>query len=107
MKNGREIPAVSREKMPSENVPQRSGRKLEAIWEEEWKESLLAAAVERVKRKVNAKHFQIFDCAALQQWPVKQIASALRVSEGHIYTAKSRVGALLKDTVQQLKREMD
>jgi len=90
-----------------QKLPDPSPDQIDRLWEKEWEQHLFQAALKKVKKQVSAKEFQIFDCAALQQWPVKQIASALRVSEGHIYTAKSRVGALLKDTVQQLKREMD
>src|SRR5580693_4558994 len=34
-------------------------------WQAEWKESLLKSAIERVKGRVKAEHFQIFDLYAL------------------------------------------
>ena len=85
-----------------DRVPDTTGKKLEEIWEEEWKESLLATAVERVKRKVNAKHFQIFDCAVLKRWSVAKVASALGVSAAQVYLVKHRIAAMLKREVAAL-----
>jgi RNA polymerase sigma factor (sigma-70 family) len=85
-----------------DRVPDTTGRKLEAIWEEEWKESLLGVAVDRVKKKVNAKHFQIFDCAVLKQWPAAKVAKALDVSIAQVYLVKHRIASLLKREVAAL-----
>jgi len=85
-----------------DRVPDSTGRKLEAIWEEEWKESLLAAAVERVKKKVNAKHFQIFDCAVLKRWSAAKVASSLGVNVAQVYLVKHRIAAMLKREVATL-----
>jgi len=85
-----------------DRVPDTTGKKLEAIWEEEWKESLLATAVERVKKKVNAKHFQIFDCAVLKQWPAGKVASSLGVNVAQVYLVKHRIATMLKREVAAL-----
>jgi RNA polymerase sigma-70 factor (ECF subfamily) len=85
-----------------DRIPDTTGRKLEAIWEEEWKESLLAAAVERVKRKVNAKHFQIFDCAVLKSWSAAKVASTLGVNVAQVYLVKHRIAGMLKREVAAL-----
>ena len=32
----------------------------ETLWEQEWQKNLIDAAMERVKRKVNAEHYHVF-----------------------------------------------
>ena len=43
-----------------ERIPGDAGIDLDAVWEEEWRKSLMDAALERVKQRVNAKQYQIF-----------------------------------------------
>ncbi|PYL24481.1 MAG: RNA polymerase subunit sigma, partial [Verrucomicrobia bacterium] len=45
-----------------ERVPDSRIADLDAVWEAEWKENLFEAAIARVKKKVEPKQFQIFDC---------------------------------------------
>ena len=44
-----------------ETVPDPQGEKLEAIWDAEWRKNLMDAAIGRVKRKVGARQYQLFD----------------------------------------------
>ena len=39
-------------------------------WEKEWQRHLLDAACERIARKVNARHYQVFHLCIRQQLPV-------------------------------------
>src|SRR5437867_1127768 len=43
-----------------EQVADPAGLSLEAMWDEEWQQHLLKAAIKRVKRQVNPEHYQIF-----------------------------------------------
>ncbi len=72
------------------------GFDLDATWEEEWQRNVLAAALERVKRKIDAKHYQIFDCLIVKQWPAAKVAAELRVSLAQVYLIRHRVSALVK-----------
>jgi RNA polymerase sigma-70 factor (ECF subfamily) len=76
----------------------------DAAWELEWKESLLQSAIERVKSRVKAEHFQIFDLYALRGWPVRKVAQVLSVSVPMVYLAKHRVTAMIKREVLALKK---
>jgi len=76
---------------------------LDRLWDEEWEKALLAAALERVRRQVNPKHFQIFDLCVLQHWPPAQVARTLGVSTARVYLAKHRVGALFKKAIRQVE----
>jgi len=72
------------------------GFDLDAAWEEEWQRNVLAAALERVKRKIDAKHYQIFDCLIMKQWSVAKVATELRVSTAQVYLVRHRVSGLVK-----------
>ena len=72
------------------------GFDLDAAWEEEWQRNVLAAALERVKHKVDAKHYQIFDCVVMKQWPVSKVAAELRVSVAQVYLVRHRISGLVK-----------
>ena len=77
---------------------------LDAIWEREWQENLFAAAIARVKKRVDPKQFQIFDCYVRKEWPAQKVAERLRVNVGQVYLARHRVGALLKKEIRALEK---
>jgi hypothetical protein len=56
-----------------------------------------------VRRKVNPKHYQIFDLYALKNWPVEKVMAALEVTEDQVFQAKSRILKLLKKEVRSLE----
>jgi RNA polymerase sigma-70 factor (ECF subfamily) len=60
--------------------------------------------VSRIKRKVSARQFQIFDCAVHKGWPVTKVAQTLDVSIAQVYLAKSRVAGLIKREIEALER---
>jgi RNA polymerase sigma-70 factor (ECF subfamily) len=87
-----------------ERVPDPAGNQLEAIWDQEWRTTLLEAALAAVKAKVDPTQWQIFDLYALRQWPVGDVAKALGVSAARIYVAKHRISLLLKKRLKALER---
>jgi RNA polymerase sigma factor (sigma-70 family) len=87
-----------------ERIADPAGFDLDAAWNEEWQRNLLRVATDRVKKKVSAKQYQIFDCYVVKQWPVKKVAADLRVSVAQIYLAKHRIAALLKKEVAKLEQ---
>lgn len=78
----------------------------EAVWEQEWERNLLEAALARVKGKVNAKQFQMFDLYVTKQWPVRQVAETMGVPVAQVYLAKHRIVALAKEEAKRLEKEM-
>ena len=80
------------------------GFDLEAIWDAEWKESLLTAAMDRVKKKVDPKHYQIFDCYVVKGWAPGKVAKELKVNIAQVYLTRHRVGALVRKEVELLER---
>ena len=81
-----------------------SGVDLDAVWEAEWKENLLEGAIARVKKKVDPKQFQIFDCYVRKECPAQKVAEQLRVSVGQVYLARHLVGAVLKKEIKALEK---
>ena len=88
-----------------ERLPDPAAVDLDAMWEKEWQENLLAAAMQRVKKKVEAKQFQIFDCYVRKEWPAQKVATELGVSIGQVYLARHRVTAVLKKEIRALQKQ--
>jgi RNA polymerase sigma-70 factor (ECF subfamily) len=78
----------------------------EVQWEEEWRRSLLALAMERVRRRAKPKQFQMFDLYVTQQMPMSQVRRLLNVNAAQVYMAKLRVCALLRKEVVDLKAKL-
>jgi len=89
-----------------EKVPDPAGCALEKVWDEEWEKNLLSAALARVKGQVDAKHFQIYDCYVLKQWPVRDVAKTFGVNAGQVYLVKHRLSTLVKAELKLLERQM-
>ena len=89
-----------------ERIPDPAGLSLDAVWEEEWKRNVMDAAIERVKREVNAKQYQIFDCYVIKKWPVEKITAALGVTTAQVYLAKHRVSGLIKREIKDLETKI-
>jgi RNA polymerase sigma factor (sigma-70 family) len=87
-----------------ERVPDTDVADLDALWEKEWQENLFAAAIARVKKKVDPKQFQVFDCYVRKEWPAQKVAAELRVSVGQVYLARHRISALLKKEIKALEK---
>ena len=86
-----------------ERVPDSRVIDLDAVWEAEWKENLFETAIARVKKQVEPKQYQIFDCYVRKEWPAQKVAERLRINIGEVYLARHRVGALLKKEIRALK----
>jgi RNA polymerase sigma factor (sigma-70 family) len=77
---------------------------LEALWEAEWRQTLLDAAVRQVRRQVDARQYQMFSCYVLKGWSAAVVAKTLGVSVGQVYLAKHRVGLLVRKEVERLEQ---
>ena len=77
----------------------------ESAWETDWQRNLMDAAIERVKSRVKARQFQIFDCFVLKGWPMSEVKSKLRVSLGQVYFARFKIRSMLEREVRRLEKE--
>ena len=74
------------------------------MWEDEWQRHVLAAALTRMKRRVEAKHYQIFDCVVVKQWTAAKAAKELGVNIAQVYLVKHRLKAMLKKELKEIER---
>jgi RNA polymerase sigma-70 factor (ECF subfamily) len=87
-------------------VADASSAALDSLWEEQWREHVRGAAIERVKRRVRPEQFQMFEFAIMKGWPARKVADALGVTLTQVYMARHRVGRLVRKEVQQLEQRM-
>jgi RNA polymerase sigma-70 factor (ECF subfamily) len=79
---------------------------IEAAWESEWRQTLLRAALARVRQRCSPKHYQVFDCCVLQELPAAQVARMLGLNSAQVYLAKYRVSLAVKRAAAELDRGM-
>ena len=77
---------------------------LEALWEKEWKNSLLQIAIERVKKRVNPRQFQMFDLYVNKEWSLTEIQQTTGASESAIRKAKERIMDAIQEEVKFLEK---
>lgn|ERR1022692_906649 len=80
---------------------------IDALWETEWKKTLLETAMDRVSRRVNPKHAQIFDLYAVRRWAAAKVARELGVSRVQVYLVNHRLTRLLKEEVAYLQKKLE
>ena len=71
-------------------------------WDTDWRQNCLTVALDRVKRKVKAKHFQIFYLYALKELPLKEVSRRLKARPSLIYVTKYRIQRLLEKELRLL-----
>jgi RNA polymerase sigma-70 factor (ECF subfamily) len=89
-------PANPTETSTTNRVPDPGGLDLEKIWDEEWRENLIAAALERVQRQTSAKHYQLFYLYVIRELPVDQVARVTGATPNEVYIVKHRVQPLFE-----------
>ena len=90
---------------PVENVPDTSGNNFTEIWEREWQQNVMKAALERVKMRGSPRQFQIFECNVLQGMNATDVRRLLGVSMTQVYLAKHRVGSVLKKEIEYIRAQ--
>ena len=75
------------------------------IWEREWQDNVMKAALERVKMRVSPRQFQIFECNVLQGMNATDVRRLLGVSMTQVYLAKHRVGSVLKKEIEYIRAQ--
>ena len=89
---------------PALNGSEPMSLQFEEYWQAEWEQTLVAAALDRLRPKVSAKQFQIFDLIAIKEASVAEVSRALDVSPAQVYLARHRVGRLFEHEVRELQK---
>jgi len=87
-----------------ERIP--DGAELDAVWEHEWQEHVLAAALERLARRVPPQHYQAFELYARRGEPVLRVASQLAINPARVYLIAHRLTRQLKAEVARLRADL-
>jgi len=87
-----------------ERIPDPAGVALDAVWREEWEKQVMDVAVERVKRQISPRQFQMFDLQVRQELSVADTARTLQASVAAVYMAKHRVARLVKAELRKLEQ---
>jgi RNA polymerase sigma-70 factor (ECF subfamily) len=90
-----------------ERIPAPDDDAVGQVWEEEWAKNLADAAIERVKQRVGAKQFQLFDLYVLKGWPVNEVVRTVKANVAQVYLAKHRVTAMIKKETEKLRKRME
>jgi RNA polymerase sigma-70 factor (ECF subfamily) len=77
----------------------------EDVWEQEYKRQRFLIAAQRVRAQVQEASWQAFWQTAVEGRPASDVAVGLGLTLGALYTAKSRVLALVKKEVRGLAEE--
>jgi RNA polymerase sigma factor (sigma-70 family) len=85
-----------------EKMPDCSGG-FEALWDDEWKQNLLRAALERLRREVTARDYQVFHAYVIEGMPAARVAKILGVNIGQVYLIKYRLSRKLKKVIQDIE----
>ncbi len=86
-----------------DRIPDSAVPALEQLWDREWEKALLEAAMQRVKKKADPRHWQIFDLCARKEWDVSRVAGNLEISRARVYLVKHRIGRLVKKELEYLR----
>jgi RNA polymerase sigma-70 factor (ECF subfamily) len=89
-----------------DNIPERTKLDLEAMWDAEWRKTLIEAAMAKVKRNVAPQHYQVFDLYVNKEWAPGRIAKTFGIAVGQVYLTKHRVSEGIKEEVERLKNSM-
>lgn len=90
-----------------ERVADPAGEVVDEIWEEEWARNVADVALLRVKERVGAKQYQMFDLYVVKGWPVGEVARMVKGNVAQVYLAKHRVMALLRKESERLRKRME
>lgn len=81
------------------------GGAFDALWDSEWRHNLIAVAVERVKKQVEPKEFQVFDLCTNKEWPAARVARALHLLRPQVYYLNRKVTRLIEQEATRLNHE--
>jgi RNA polymerase sigma-70 factor (ECF subfamily) len=95
---GEEVPAV-------EQIPDSSANGLDAVWEEEWQKNILEAALARLRRRVSARHYQIFHTHVIDGTSASMTARMLGTSVAQVYLVKHRLSRMLKKAAREAEAD--
>jgi RNA polymerase sigma factor (sigma-70 family) len=78
---------------------------LDATWDAEWQQHIVAAALDRVRRTCPPLQFQIFELTTIQGHPPADVARVLKVSRVSVHVTNFRVRKMLRASIQLFEEQ--
>lgn len=75
-------------------------------WEADWRQNIFDVAMDRVRRQISPKQFQMFDLYVHQQLPMERVTHLLNVSAARVYMAKVRITRAVRREVAALEKKL-
>jgi RNA polymerase sigma-70 factor (ECF subfamily) len=72
-------------------------------WESDWERNLIDAALDRVKRRISPKTYQIFAFCVIQKKGISETAKVFNVRSATVYLARHRVVRAVKAEIEELR----
>lgn len=91
------------EDLPVESATDPKSIEPDPAWEREWEEHLLKAALDRLRHRVKAKHFQIYNYHVMQDHTAMDTARHLQTNVATVYIVKHRLTKQLAEEVRRLR----
>ena len=86
-----------------DRIPDPNGNSMEMVWDEEWKKNLVQLASQRIRKRVDPLHYQIFHLCVEKEVPIARICEMFDVPAGRVYVIKCRISTLIRKEVQILE----
>lgn len=90
-----------------ENIPDPHVISFGTEWDAAWDRHLTEMALDRVRRLVDPRNYQIFDLYVLKQRPAQEVARRIGVHVARVYLAKQRVAARARREFRKLSEGVD
>jgi len=79
---------------------------LAKLWDQEWENNLLTAAITKARRRLDPQQYQIFDFYVHKGWAPERISKTFGIPVAQIYLIKHRVTEAIREEVDRLKRDL-
>jgi RNA polymerase sigma-70 factor (ECF subfamily) len=89
-----------------ERLADPAGAELDRVWDEEWENTMMEAAIQYAKRMCDPKDFQIFHYQVIKKHSISKVAKTFHLSRGRIYMARYRVGKVITKEIRRLSNEL-
>jgi RNA polymerase sigma-70 factor (ECF subfamily) len=89
----------------SSSIDPASEKVFEDIWDSEWQTNLMESAMERVKRRIDPEHYQIFYLHSVKGMPARDVAELMGISLPKVYVVRHRVARRIKNEIRMLERK--
>ncbi len=88
--------------LSAESIPDPAPGATEALWDAEWEKAALDIALEKMKQRERARHYQIFFLNVIRGQPPADVARALGTSVAQVYVVKCRLLPRLRRILKEL-----